>query len=217
ISQAVVADLPVPVAPSRTTSVSPALTRSASALIAAGWSPEGSNSLTTVKRPCVGRRSVVVRTRRRYDAGVTERVRARPGARGTPVAAGYLSLTACPPSVPGRSSCARRGPAPPGLAGRGRTPASAALSAGRPPRPGRTCARRPSRPAAGGVVVQWGGWTPRRAGRGADHVSRRAIQVCGTVDRGTVPSDVCTAPLRRTRTRGHCLQHLEGDRRRNTA
>src|SRR3712207_2776686 len=71
ISQAVVADLPVPVAPSRTTSFSPPLTRSASAWIAAGWSPDGSKSLTTVKRPCVGRRSVGVRTgktvRRRCD------------------------------------------------------------------------------------------------------------------------------------------------------
>jgi hypothetical protein len=51
ISHAVVADLPVPVAPSRTTSVSPALTRSASAVMAAGWSPAGSNSLMTSKRP----------------------------------------------------------------------------------------------------------------------------------------------------------------------
>src|SRR4051812_29148890 len=73
MSQAVVADFPVPVAPSSTVSVSPALTRSASALIAAGWSPEGSNSLTTRNRPRVGRTSVDARTGRRYDGGTTER------------------------------------------------------------------------------------------------------------------------------------------------
>jgi len=41
MSQAVVADLPVPVAPSSTTSLSPAVTRCASSAIAAGWSPLG--------------------------------------------------------------------------------------------------------------------------------------------------------------------------------
>src|SRR5215208_4564675 len=80
ISHAVVADLPVPVAPSRTTSVSPAFTFSASCLMAVGWSPEGSKSLTTVKRPWVGRMSVVVGTGRRYDGGVTERARTGPWA-----------------------------------------------------------------------------------------------------------------------------------------
>src|SRR5687767_7080405 len=63
MSHAVVADFPVPVAPSRTVSVTPELTRSASALMAAGWSPEGWYSLTTRKRPRVGRMSVVARTR----------------------------------------------------------------------------------------------------------------------------------------------------------
>ncbi len=47
MSQAVVADLPVPVAPSSTTSVSPALMRPASSAIAAGWSPLGEYSLMT--------------------------------------------------------------------------------------------------------------------------------------------------------------------------
>jgi len=47
MSHAVVADLPVPVAPSSTTSVSPALMRCASSLIAWGWSPLGAYSLTT--------------------------------------------------------------------------------------------------------------------------------------------------------------------------
>src|SRR5690606_24969063 len=47
MSHAVVADLPVPVAPSSTTSVSPALMRAVSSLIAAGWSPLGVYSLTT--------------------------------------------------------------------------------------------------------------------------------------------------------------------------
>ena len=42
ISQAAVADLPVPVAPIRTMSRSPRLRRSSSSLIAAGWSPAGS-------------------------------------------------------------------------------------------------------------------------------------------------------------------------------
>jgi len=41
IIHAVVADLPVPVAPSRTTSFSPALMRLARSAMAAGWSPLG--------------------------------------------------------------------------------------------------------------------------------------------------------------------------------
>src|ERR1700709_1172269 len=80
MSHAVVADLPVPVAPSRTTSCSPEFTFRASCSIAAGWSPAGWNSLTTRNRPRVGRVSVEVDTGRRYDVGVTERVRATPGA-----------------------------------------------------------------------------------------------------------------------------------------
>ena len=73
MSQAVVADFPVPVAPRSTESFSPEFTRSARAVIAVGWSPEGSKSLTTRKRPWVGRMSVVARTDRRYDRPVTER------------------------------------------------------------------------------------------------------------------------------------------------
>ena len=42
MSQAVVADLPVPVAPRSTTSCSPPLIRLVISAIAAGWSPEGS-------------------------------------------------------------------------------------------------------------------------------------------------------------------------------
>ncbi len=41
MSQAAVADLPVPVAPRSTTSGSPALTRPASSAMAVGWSPLG--------------------------------------------------------------------------------------------------------------------------------------------------------------------------------
>ena len=41
ISQAVVADLPVPVAPSSTASFSPARTRRARSAMAVGWSPAG--------------------------------------------------------------------------------------------------------------------------------------------------------------------------------
>ena len=61
ISQAVVADLPVPVAPSRTTSFSPALTAPPSSAIACGWSPLGSKSLTTWKGATVRWMSVVGR------------------------------------------------------------------------------------------------------------------------------------------------------------
>ena len=60
-SQAVVADLPVPVAPSSTESRAPDLIRCSSASMAAGWSPEGSNSLTTLKVPWVGTMSVTAR------------------------------------------------------------------------------------------------------------------------------------------------------------
>ncbi|CKP81706.1 Uncharacterised protein [Mycobacterium tuberculosis] len=49
ISHAVVADFPVPVAPSNTTSRSPALIRRSSSSIAAGWSPAGACGLTTSK------------------------------------------------------------------------------------------------------------------------------------------------------------------------
>src|SRR5205823_437017 len=49
IIHAVVADLPVPVAPSRTTSFSPASMRLASSAMAAGWSPLGWYALTTSK------------------------------------------------------------------------------------------------------------------------------------------------------------------------
>ncbi|SHY53668.1 Uncharacterised protein [Mycobacteroides abscessus subsp. abscessus] len=42
MSQAVVADLPVPVAPRSTTSFSPARTLRSSSAIAPGWSPAGS-------------------------------------------------------------------------------------------------------------------------------------------------------------------------------
>ncbi|CPU64559.1 Uncharacterised protein [Mycobacteroides abscessus] len=41
ISQAVVADFPVPVAPSSTTSFSPARTRCERSAMAVGWSPDG--------------------------------------------------------------------------------------------------------------------------------------------------------------------------------
>ena len=49
-SHAVVALLPVPVAPSSTVCRFPARTRRASSLMAAGWSPDGTYSLTTSKR-----------------------------------------------------------------------------------------------------------------------------------------------------------------------
>src|SRR3954471_16971240 len=163
MSHAVVADLPVPVAPSSTTSFSPAFTFSASCLIAAGWSPEGSKSLTTRKRPWVGRMSVVVLTGRRYDGGVTGRVRAVPAPTGAPgeirtppllVLDGGAPL-AClvaerfqtgyqrhPRSPRARSDPGRRGPVPTGAVHRGRpapvppAPAPRRSGARRPPRPG---------------------------------------------------------------------------------
>jgi hypothetical protein len=49
ISQAMLAVLPVPVAPRRTESLSPRLTRCSSSVIACGWSPEGVISVTTLK------------------------------------------------------------------------------------------------------------------------------------------------------------------------
>ena len=58
ISQAVVADLPVPVAPSSTTSFSPARIRRSSSSIAAGWSPDGSKSETTSNLPVLGTMSL---------------------------------------------------------------------------------------------------------------------------------------------------------------
>ncbi len=48
-SQAVVADLPVPVAPSSTTSFSPAWIRVARSSMAVGWSPDGVYSEMTSK------------------------------------------------------------------------------------------------------------------------------------------------------------------------
>ena len=68
INHAAVADLPVPVAPIRTTSRSPLSRRSDSSAIACGWSPEGSNSLMTSKFPSArstsptGRNSECART-----------------------------------------------------------------------------------------------------------------------------------------------------------
>src|SRR3982750_4571127 len=141
MSHAVVADLPVPVAPSSTTSFSPAFTFSASCLIAAGWSPEGSKSLTTRKRPWVGRMSVVVLTGRRYDGGVTGRVRAVPCADWCPGEIGMPPLLVLDGGAPLASLVAGavpdRGPAPPGSprarSGPGRR--GPGPDRGRPPRP----------------------------------------------------------------------------------
>src|SRR5918995_7436715 len=70
-SHAVVADLPVPVAPSSTTSCSPALTRRASSWIACGWSPAGWKSETTSNGATRRWRSVVGRMVLRYAAPPT--------------------------------------------------------------------------------------------------------------------------------------------------
>ena len=62
ISHAVVADLPVPVAPRSTTSGSPPVMRRASSSIASGWSPLGENSEITSKGATVLVMSVEGRT-----------------------------------------------------------------------------------------------------------------------------------------------------------
>src|SRR6478752_3179978 len=71
MSQAVVADLPVPVAPSSTVSVSPARTRRPSSAIAVGWSPLGVYSEITSKGATVRWRSVVGRMAQPYVARPT--------------------------------------------------------------------------------------------------------------------------------------------------
>ena len=71
ISQAVVADLPVPVAPSSTTSCSPARIRCSRSSIAVGWSPEGWKSEITSKGATVRTRSVTGLMRPRYDGRPT--------------------------------------------------------------------------------------------------------------------------------------------------
>src|SRR5699024_9045956 len=71
ISHAAVADLPVPVAPSSTTSFSPAFRRSVSSAIAVGWSPAGWYSETTSSGAVLRCKSVTGRmaptVRRRTD------------------------------------------------------------------------------------------------------------------------------------------------------
>ena len=66
MTHAVVADLPVPVAPSSTTSSSPALIRREISSIAVGWSPLGENSEITSNGATVRLMSVVGRIRQRY-------------------------------------------------------------------------------------------------------------------------------------------------------
>ena len=61
MSQAAVADLPVPVAPSRTTSFCPARRRRSRSSMAAGWSPDGRKSDTTSNRPAFGTMSLSTR------------------------------------------------------------------------------------------------------------------------------------------------------------
>src|SRR5262249_31063522 len=86
ISHAVLADLPVPVAPSSTTSCSSALIRRSSSSMACGWSPDGRNSLTTSNRPVVGTRSLLVRTPTTVRGGYDKNLAGRSEAAGTPVA-----------------------------------------------------------------------------------------------------------------------------------
>src|SRR5829696_7545709 len=90
-SQAVVADLPVPVAPSSTTSFSPPSTRRASDSMAAGSSPEGWKSLMTWKGATRRSRSVVGLTRSPYvvrPTGLGARPAADPDGRPGAGAAG---------------------------------------------------------------------------------------------------------------------------------
>ena len=69
MSHAVVADLPVPVAPSSTTSRSPAWMRRSSSSMAAGWSPAGAYWLTTSNRPPARTTSSTARYSERASTG----------------------------------------------------------------------------------------------------------------------------------------------------
>src|SRR5690606_24150877 len=103
MSHAVVADLPVPVAPRRTTSFSPALSREVSSAIAAGWSPEGVYSETTSMGATDRLRSVTGRMAQRYVEAVTS------GGAGTLRAQGP-ARPAVPARRPGRlAACERLG------------------------------------------------------------------------------------------------------------
>ncbi len=105
ISHAVVADLPVPVAPSSTTSVSPALMRAASSAIACGWSPlglvfaddlEGAHGTCGLHLSSVGGAT---------DTGAVVRERADAGRPGV---SGRASVSRRPPSNPPPPNPARR-------------------------------------------------------------------------------------------------------------
>ena len=137
--------------------------------------------------------SVVVRTGRRYDGGVTERVHAGPWADWCARERRDGPAT-CPPGG-AALACLVAGAVPtgdqrhPGVSRarsvRGR--AGPAASA-----PGRTCARRPPRSAAGGVVV------PRGSRSGRTHTTARCAGGCpGAPDSRHHPDPHRTEPTRR--------------------
>src|SRR4051794_6111027 len=66
VSQPTVAVLPVPVAPSRTTSCSPETIRRSRSAMAVGWSPDGSKPASILKGATVRCRSVIGRMHRAY-------------------------------------------------------------------------------------------------------------------------------------------------------
>src|SRR5699024_4392916 len=91
-SHAAVADLPVPVAPSSTTSFSPAFRRSVSSAIAVGWSPAGWYSETTSSGAVLRCKSVTGRMLLRYADALTFHLpRPDPGGQRGPSAKGWLS------------------------------------------------------------------------------------------------------------------------------
>ena len=117
------ADLPVPVAPRRTTSFSPASMRSASSAIAAGWSPDGVYWETTRKGASVRRISVWLLMLPGYpmapsrtvessmrQAGLAETKAAGPSAAGTkPARSTAFRSTGAGATIP---SPRRRAPTP---------------------------------------------------------------------------------------------------------
>src|SRR5262249_14273075 len=94
ISHAVLADLPVPVAPSSTTSRSSARIRRSSASMACGWSPDGRKSLTTSNRPVVGTRSLLVRTPTTVRGGYDKNLASRSAVAVAAVAIGAVAIGA---------------------------------------------------------------------------------------------------------------------------
>src|SRR5690606_12575971 len=183
MSHAVVADLPVPVAPRRTTSFSPALSREVSSAIAAGWSPEGVYSETTSMGATDRLRSVTGRMAQRYVEAVTS------GGAGTLRAQGP-ARPAVPARRPGRlAACERLGvgrpggrcTGPPGVGGvgghdeRDEQRATGAAIGPRDPAPGRPCRTSARRGTPTAAVADRGHARAARASPGTTLGSRPPV------------------------------------------